>query len=73
MNQKYNGWTNRETWLVNIWFGDFWETAEDVEASREQIETEIQALPNWIQDFIYEDSINWDELKESVDEVEQPN
>jgi hypothetical protein len=19
---KYNGWANRETWLVNLWFGD---------------------------------------------------
>lgn len=21
--QKYNGWTNYETWLCNIWFNDF--------------------------------------------------
>ena len=20
-NNKYNGWTNRETWLVNLWYG----------------------------------------------------
>lgn len=20
--EKYLGWTNRETWLVNLWFGD---------------------------------------------------
>ena len=19
---SYNGWTNKETWLVNLWFGD---------------------------------------------------
>jgi len=19
---EYNGWTNKETWLVNLWFGD---------------------------------------------------
>lgn len=22
MSDKYNGWTNRETWLVGLWFGD---------------------------------------------------
>lgn len=21
-NYTYNGWTNRETWLVNLWLGD---------------------------------------------------
>ena len=21
-NEKYNGWTNRATWLVNLWMGD---------------------------------------------------
>jgi hypothetical protein len=21
-HQEYNGWTNQETWLVNMWFGD---------------------------------------------------
>lgn len=21
-NTTYNGWTNRETWLVNLWLGD---------------------------------------------------
>ena len=20
---KYNGWKNKETWLVNVWFGDY--------------------------------------------------
>ena len=21
-HQEYNGWTNQETWLINMWFGD---------------------------------------------------
>ena len=25
MNEKYNGWTNRETWLVNLYFGSDFE------------------------------------------------
>lgn len=22
--EKYNGWENRETWLVGLWYPDFW-------------------------------------------------
>lgn len=22
MNMSYNGWSNHETWLVNMWYGD---------------------------------------------------
>jgi uncharacterized protein YpuA (DUF1002 family) len=37
-NEKYNGWTNRETWLVNLHFGDSFdsiirEEAEDSSSS----------------------------------------
>ena len=34
---SYNGWKNRETWLVNIWFGDMFacdaENGDNVTAS----------------------------------------
>jgi hypothetical protein len=23
MNMAHNGWKNKETWLVNVWFGDY--------------------------------------------------
>jgi len=23
VSDKYNGWTNRETWLIGLWWGDF--------------------------------------------------
>ena len=62
-NETYNGWTNRETWLVNLWFGDDWESYDDVESTREFIEEQVEELPNWLQDFIYLGSVNWDELK----------
>jgi hypothetical protein len=32
----YNGWTNRETWLVNVWFNP--ESREDVASALEQLE-----------------------------------
>lgn len=67
----YNGWSNRETWLVNLWFGDNWETAEDVEMCEEYIDDEIAKLPGWIQDFIDTHAIDWEELKDNVETVEQ--
>ena len=46
----YNGWTNRETWLVNLYFGDVFnsfidedlnEGSIDLEQSKEDIISEI--------------------------------
>lgn len=41
----YNGWTNKETWLVNLWLGDVF--TEDQEAG-----TEITA--DYIEQFVDE-------------------
>lgn len=44
-NTKYNGWKNRETWLLNVWYGDFFSDSEtgtwDAEAIRDFIEEEV--------------------------------
>ncbi len=32
----YNGWTNRETWLINVWFNP--ESSADVDAAKETLE-----------------------------------
>lgn len=68
----YNGWTNRETWLVNIWFNP--ETPEDVEAAREILEEEESNLSGCLKDMSGLSEVNWDELREAVapEEEEEP-
>lgn len=70
MDNTYNGWTNRETWLVNLWFGDSWECADDVISTRDFMEEQIDQLESWIRDFIDLDCINWAELEEHAKELE---
>lgn len=66
---SYNGWTNRETWLVNVWFDP--QSREDLEGIRAHIEDEVDNLPLWIQDFCSFDRIDWDELLEHFEEEEE--
>ena len=58
----YNGWSNRETWLINVWFNP--ESAEDVDFAKEVLEEAIENTPDFLRDFISDGKINWDELKE---------
>ncbi len=60
----YNGWSNRETWLVYTWFNP--ETAEDIEFIREQVEQDWDSLPDYMRDFCDINSIDWDRLLEAV-------
>ena len=43
---SYNGWTNKETWLVNIWYMD---SMPEYFADREQFEVEPSELRDAIQ------------------------
>jgi hypothetical protein len=61
-NNTYNGWTNRETWLVNVWFNP--ESKSDVYYAQACIEEQYEALPDFMRDFVNLDAINWDELLE---------
>ncbi len=70
MDNTYNGWTNRETWLVNLYFGDSWESVACVESTRDFMEEQIDQLESWIRDFIDLSAINWDELEEHAKELE---
>jgi hypothetical protein len=66
-----NGWKNRETWLVNIWFGDnFAMDADDgieitADYIRETVESYVDAIvpeSSFIADMIDLRAISYDEL-----------
>lgn len=57
---SYNGFVNRETWLINLWFNP--ECKADVDMAKEVIETDVLNCPKYLQDFVSLYAINWDEL-----------
>ena len=65
----YNGWSNRETWLVNVWFDP--ESKEDVQLARSVIEERYDAMENGVlKDMISINSIDWNELESHFDDEE---
>jgi len=72
--QNYNGWTNRNTWLINLWFGDIIreQLEEDAATSAEMVEgmvmdciyEEISLYSLMLRDFCDFDGINWNEIWE---------
>lgn len=66
---SYNGWSNKETWLVNVWFNP--ETRQEVRDIREMLQEELESkfgTSGFWADFVDLDLINWAELEESLDE-----
>lgn len=66
-----NGWTNRETWLVNLWFGDSFAVMQDdgeeitADYIRETVESyvdEIVPASSFIADMMDMGAINYGEL-----------
>lgn len=47
--KKYNGWANWETWLFNLWFGDYW-----YEYAKENDITDVQQLAEAMKDYLIE-------------------
>ena len=69
-DNTYNGWTNRETWLVNVWGNP--ESREDVQMLKEMLEEQYDELPNGIlKDMLDLSAINWSELEEHFEEEEE--
>ena len=67
MSQGYNGWTNRATWLVNVWCNP--ESREDVEAIRYSLEEQYDAMPDGpLKDMVELSEVDWDQLLEHFEE-----
>lgn len=70
-DRTYNGWTNRATWLVNIWGNP--ESKSDVQFLREQLEEQYDAMENGIiKDMLDLSEINWEELEAYFDDEDEP-
>jgi uncharacterized membrane protein YqhA len=63
-----NGWTNRETWLMNLWFE--YETQAELDDIRSLLEEELDEVRHKLPDYLIDilgvnfvmEEINWDEL-----------
>lgn len=66
----YNGWTNRATWLVNVWGNP--ESRDDVEMLRDMLQEQYDELPDGIlKDMLDLSDINWDELLAYFDDEDE--
>jgi len=65
----YNGWPNRETWLVNLWFNP--ERKSDIEMIREHLENEYDTFKGFWCDMIDFNAIDWQRLEASQEDDEE--
>jgi hypothetical protein len=67
-NNTYNGWKNRETWLVNVWHGDNWTCRADVEMTQIVLEEAYDKLASgFFRDAIDLECIDWKALQEHAE------
>ena len=71
-----NGWRNRETWLINLWFE--YESQEELNDIRNLLEEELDELRYKIPDYLVDllgvnfvmNEIDWDELGGHCEAIE---
>ena len=77
MCEKYNGWSNRETWLINLWnvFEGYQDDFNDVYEFSQFMKNEFEELcpPIVFESSVFADlfggaisNINWYELAEGL-------
>ena len=69
-DSKCNGWTNRETWLVNLHFNP--ETKEDLDRIKDELEELEESIENmFLKDYVDFSKIDWYDLEKSMKDVEE--
>jgi hypothetical protein len=71
-----NGWRNRETWLINLWFE--YESQEELNDIHNLLEEELDELRYKIPDYLVDllgvnfvmNEIDWDELGGHCEAIE---
>ncbi len=67
----YNGWTNRETWLVNIWFLDGIEEPMSADEIENMVHEYVGEQAGFVSDMMDLGCIDWIELADSTEELGQ--